>query len=196
VIIEKSNFANSEDQQLLPAYELKKFRLQSLNSFWNLEKLTTVIKRLPNVENLSITIATETDSRLAVSPEFFDQLSSLPLKFFDYFLSYFDFSIPKTSISSTWQQFRQELICVENHNNNGCILYTLPHNPIELTIDYRFITAIRNSDLINNYGQTLKSVSLHDFPTDIAETCIILTKCRRIKRLTITIDKYAQSSKY
>ncbi len=195
VIIEKSNIYISENQQILPAYELKQFCLQSLNCLWNLDQLTTVIKRLPNVENLSIKILSENDSRLAISREFFDQLSSLPLKVFDYLLFCFDYSIAKTTISSIWQQFRQEPICVENDNTTGCILYTLPCTPFELSIYYRFITAVGNSLLINNYGQTMKSVSLYDFPQDIAETYIILSKCRRIKRLIIRTDGNVKSSK-
>jgi hypothetical protein len=197
VIIEKSNFDNSEDQRHSPAYELNEFRLQP-SSFWNLEQLTTIIKRLPNVENLSIKISTENDSRLAISPEFFDQLSSLPLKVLDYFLFYFDTSITKTTLLSTWQQFRQEPISVETHNNVGSMLYTLPRSSVKLAIPYQFITVMENSELINNYnyGQTLKALSLYDFPPNIAETYIILTKCRRINHLTISMDEDANSSKY
>jgi hypothetical protein len=195
VIIEKSNFDNSEDQRHSPVYELNEFRLGA-NFLWNLEQLTTVIKRLPNVENLSIKISTENDSRLAVSPEFFDQLSSLPLKVLDYFLCYFDTSITKTTLSSTWQQFRQEPISVETHNTVGSMLYTLPRSPVQLIIPYQFITVMENSELINNCRQTLKALSLYNFPPDIAETYIILTKCRRINHLTISMDEDADSSKY
>jgi len=194
VNINRTELIFLEDYQLLPPSELKEFCLRSMNYSWDFDELRTVLNRIPNVENLSIRILTEYDSRLAVGHEFFSQLSTLPLKIFNYFLFYLDCSIDQTTIISTWQQFRQELMCVEGDNKFGCVLYILPFTTPQLAVFYPLISVVGNSDLIKNCGETIKSLCLYKFPPQIAETYIILTKCRRIKHLTITIDNGIESS--
>jgi hypothetical protein len=195
VTINKIDLAFIEDHQLLPACELKEFFFRSMNFSWDFDELKTVLNRIPNVENLSIRILTEDDSRLVIGHEFFSQLSTLPLKIFNYILFYLDCSIDQTTIISTWQQFRREMIYVENDNKFGCVLYTLPFTTPQLTVFYPLISVVGNSDLIKSCGETIKSLCLYKFPPHIAETYIILTKCRRIKHLTIEIDNYIESSK-
>jgi hypothetical protein len=71
VIIERSGFKIPKEHHLLPASELKHFCLRSLSCSWDLDELTTILHRIPNVEKLSIKIVSVDDSRLVVGHEFF-----------------------------------------------------------------------------------------------------------------------------
>jgi hypothetical protein len=75
--------------QYPPVYELKEFCLRSIKCSWDLEKLASLLNRMPNVEKLSIYICTFHDFRLVVGHEFFAYLSSLSLRVFKYVLLFF-----------------------------------------------------------------------------------------------------------
>jgi hypothetical protein len=195
--INNSHFEISGERQLLPVKDLKNFCLRAFKCSWDLDQLTTILNRIPNVEELSIKIFGLNDSRLVVGHEFFSQLSSLPLKVFNYVLFFSpDSSIDRTMILSNWQQYRPELIGIESGDLNGSILYTLPFPVSQLNISYKLISIVSNSDLIKSCGRIIKSLSLCDIPSHIAESYFLLTKCRRVKYLTISIDEWAESSKY
>jgi hypothetical protein len=197
VIIKSSYFEFVDETPLLPVCELKDFSLKSLECSWDLEELTTILKRIPNVATFSLKILTISDPRLVSGDEFFSELSTLSLKVFNYTLFFFcEPSIEQTMIISTWQQRRQEIIQIESDVRGGSLLYTLSFATTQLNISYNLISVVGNSDLIKRCGNYIKLLVLSDIPSQISKSYSILTNCRRLKRLTIIINEYIQSSEY
>ncbi len=96
---------------------------------------------------------------------------------------------------STWQQYRQESICVESDNSHGSLLCTLPFPASQLDLRYSSFAVVENPHLIESCGRQIKSLCLRDIPSLIAASFIILGKCRRIKRLTLEIIDDTKPSK-
>ena len=179
-----------------PVCEVREFSLRGLKCSWSWDYLRTVLNRMPKIEKLTLILASTSDSRLLVGEEFFFQLNILPLKKFNYTLAFYNCSIDIPTVLSTWHQFRSESIAVESDNVTGLMLYTLPPDFRQLNVPYSLITSVADAEFIKICCYKIQYIYLDNLPSDINETFLLLTKCYRIKRLTLVINGDEQSSKY
>jgi hypothetical protein len=172
---------------------LKYFHLQSFGSSWNFDELAAIVKRIPNVKELSIAIQTKNDIQLMNGEIFLSLFSALSLKTFNYFLQLRDSSsINHTTILSTWQQFPQKFVCVRTDDNKTLALYTLPFTFSSLILPS---SLAQKEVFIESYAPQVENIILCQFPARTFNIFPIIKKCHRIRNLTLQIDKYAVSSK-
>ena len=174
---------------------LKQFQLQSFGPSWNLDELVSVLNRIPNVEELSIAIESFDDTRLIDGQKFIGSLfSALPLKNFNYFLRYYDFSscLDHKKILSTWEEFNQEFICIKIDDDKTLVLFTLPFVFSYLILPTSLAT---NEIFIENYTSQVKMLTLYDVSTHIVDTFSVIKKCHRIQRLNLRTDENIVTSK-
>ena len=171
---------------------LKYFRLRSFVHDWNLDILTCILKRTPNVEELVIEISTDDDIRLLDGKEMFSYLSSTSLTKFSYFLQ-FDNAPPvdQSSILRNWQQVNQQIICLRN-DDETLILYTIPFNGSSFILQYSLASL---PTFVDHYSSQVRSLTLYDISKRLAEIFPILNKCRRLQRLILQIDEFLKPSK-
>jgi hypothetical protein len=148
----------------------------------------SVIKRIPNIEELSITIESSDDIRLMDGEQFSSLFSALCLRKFNYFLQYQDLScsIDHTKILSTWKQFKQEFVCIKSDDKTILALYTLPFISSYLILP---CSLAKNEVLIESYASQVEELILYDVSTDITDIFPAIKKCRRIKVLELAINK-------
>ena len=174
---------------------LKQFQLQSFGPSWNFDELVSVLNRIPNVEQLSIAIESFDDTRLIDGQKFIGSLfSALPLKNFNYFLRYYDFSscLDRKTILSTWEEFNQEFICIKIDDDKTLVLFTLPFVFSYLILPSSLAT---NEIFIENYTSQVKMLTLYDVSTHIVDTFSVIKKCHRIQRLNLRTDENIVTSK-
>ncbi len=168
VTISQAFFEFHEEMELSPILSLKYFRLRSFFHMWDLDDLVLILKRIPNVEELFIEISTDYDIRLIDGQEMFSHLSSLPLTKFSYFIQYDDSSsFDDTNLLSSWQQFNQEFICIKSDDEHTLVLYTLPFDISYLFLRY---SLAQNKSFSDNYSAQLRSLTLYETSTRMAET--------------------------
>jgi len=193
VTISEEHFRSHEKTYSIPILTLKYFRLGSFIHSWNLEELALILKRIPNVQELIIEMSTDYDTRLIDGQEIFSHVSTLSLTKFSYFLQFDDSaSFDDTNILSTWQQFHQELMCIKSDDGNTLVLYTLPFDISYLFLRY---SVAKNKIFIDNYSTQVRSFTLYEVSTRMAETFSIINKCRRIQRLVLRVDEKIVPSK-
>lgn len=182
------------DIKFIPISTLKYFRLQSFAHYWKLDEMTSILKRIPNVTELIIEISiSENDIRLINGQEMWFYISPLPLTKFSYFLQFkCPYTFDHTNILSTWEQFKQEFVCIKSDDNNTLILYTLPFNVSNLTLEYQ---VAKNKIFLDNYSSQVKNFTLCDVSTRIIETFPIMNKCRQVQRLVLRVGKNVTLSK-
>jgi hypothetical protein len=174
---------------------LKQFQLQSFGLLWNLDDLASILKRIPNVEELSIAIEVKYDTRLIDGESVFPLVSALSLTKFNYFLRFYDssLSIDNTKILSTWQQFTQfEFVCVKSDDKKMLVLYTLPFAFPFLILPS---SIAKNEVFIDNYAPQVKILILFGVSTNPVDVFPVIKKCRRIQNLTLRINKNIRPGK-
>jgi len=193
VTISQASFESHEEMELSPILSLKYFRLRSFFHTWNLDDLVLILKRIPNVQELFIEISTDYDIRLIDGQEMFSHLSSLPLTKFSYFIQYDDSSsFDHTNLLYSWQQFNQEFMCIKSDDEHTLVLYTLPFDISYLFLRY---SLAQNKIFSDNYSAQVRSLTLYETSTRMAETFSILNKCHRIQRLVLRVDEGIVTSK-
>jgi hypothetical protein len=166
---------------------LKYFYLQSFRFKWSLNVLKSILKRIPNVEELSIEIDGDDDGDLVDGHQMFSLLFGLPLKKFNYFIRlYFLPSMNRTEILSSWQEFKQDFACIINEAEDILILYTLPFVFHDLVLRCSLAT---NKIFSENYASQARFLHLYRVSTHISETFSVLQKCHRLRRLCLQIDE-------
>lgn len=186
VAINEESVEFSEEIELIANSSLKYFRLRSFFHSWDLNDLILILKRIPNVQELIIEINTNHDTRLIDGQEMFLHLSSLSLTKFSYFLQYDNSSsLDNTNILSSWQQFNQEFICLKSDDQDTLVLFTAPFNISYLFLEYSLAANKIFSDI---YSSQVRSLSLYEISTRLAETFPILNKCHRIQRFNVRVD--------
>jgi hypothetical protein len=172
---------------------LKYFNLRSFCYAWTFDKLASIIKRIPNVEDLSIAIESQNDTRLVDGEQFFSLFSTLSLRKFNYFLQLCESSssIDHAAILSSWQQFKQDFICIKN--DESVILYTLPFLFTDLTLQ---CSLAKDKIFSESYTSHVTSLHLYKVSTCISETLAFLPKCRRLQHLCLIINENISSSKF
>ena len=172
---------------------LKHFHLQSFGSSWNFDELAAIVKRIPNVKELSIAIGSENDIQLINGEMFLSIFSALSLDTFNYFLRLRDSSsINNTTILSAWQQFPQEFVCIRTDDNKVLALYTLPFTFSSLILPS---SLAQKKVFIKSYAPQVEDLVLCQFPARSIDIFPIIRKCYRLGNLTLQIDKYAVPSK-
>jgi hypothetical protein len=188
VTINKNPLKSDKINQNIPIVTLKQFQLQSFGPLWTFDELVSILKRLPNVEELSIAIETANETRLTDGQNFFNLFSTLSLKKFNYFLRFYDLtaSSDHSKIVSTWQQFEQEFVCIKSDDKKTLALYTLP-----FVFSYLILpSSISNNEIfIDSYAPQVKILTLCDNSTNIGDICSIIKKCRKIQNLNLRIDR-------
>jgi hypothetical protein len=173
---------------------LKQFQLQSFGPSWNLDELMSVLKRLPNVEELSIAIESLDDARLIDGENFFSLVSGLSLKKFNYFVRFYDSSpsIDPIKVRFTWQKFPQEFVCINSDDEKTLVLYTLP-----FAFSYLILPSslAKNEIFIESYAPQVKMLTLYDVSAHMVDTFSVIKKCHRIKRLNLRTDENIVASK-
>lgn len=194
VTINEDSTVSDKSNQTDPIITLKQFYLQSFGPLWSLDDLNSVIKRLPNIEELSIAIETNDDNRLIDGQMFFSLFSTLSLKKFNYFLRYYDLSpsIDYTEIVSTWEQFDQEFVCIKCDDKKHVILYTLPFIFSFLILPS---SIAKNEVFRKSYAPQVKNLTICDVSTNIIDTFTVIKKCRRVENLNLRIHGNTLSSK-
>jgi hypothetical protein len=193
VTINKDFVQSDVENQKIPIITLKQFQLQSFGPSWNLDDLASILKRIPNVEELSIAIEAHDDPRLIDGQNLFSLCSTLSLKKFNYFLRYYDssISIDPTKMISTWQQFKQELVCFYNDDKKMLVLHTLPFVFSFLILP---TSIAKNEVFIQNYAPQVKILTLCDKATNIMDIFSIIKKCHHIQNLNLRINGNAITS--
>ena len=164
-----------------PVESLIQLNLISLGDSFNFNKLASVLKRIKNVEKLSIKIDHTYDVHLTDGNYFKSLLSCFHLKQFNYLVQYAsESSINPKNILSTWKQFSSPFDCFIYDDQQSIILYSVPMHCSHLGISTRFFS---NLSSIDNHFHQIRSLRLHEVPPKISELFPILTKCRRIKCL-------------
>jgi len=194
VAINKDPTKPNKINEHIPIITLKQFQLQSFGPSWNLDDLESILKRIPNVEELSIAIESNDDTRLIDGQNLFCLLSTLVLKKFNYFLRFYDLSssIDYTNILSTWQQFKQEFVCIKSDDKETLVLYTLPFSFSFLILPS---SIAKNEVFIESYAPQVKILTLCGVSTNIVDTFTIIKKCDRMHSLTLRIDENIIPSK-
>jgi hypothetical protein len=171
---------------------LKQFQLQSFGLLWNLDDLASILKRIPNVEELSIAIKVNHDTRLIDGESVFPLVSALSLRKFNYFIRFYDSSpsIDNTKILLTWQQFKQEFVCVKSDDKKMLVLYTLPFVFSFLILPS---SIAKNEVFIESYAPQVKNLTLYDAST--VDIFSVIKKCHRIQNLNLRIDGNIAPSK-
>jgi hypothetical protein len=176
-----------EEIQYITISSLKYFHLESFHHGWNLNDLASVLKRIPNVEDLSIEIDSFYDTNLVDGHQMFSLLSALPLKKFNYFLRLY--TLPSTDhseILSTWQQFDQEFACINDEDENITTLYTLPFLFDDLIIR---CSLAKHKVFSENYVAQVKFLHVYRVSTHLNEIFCAISKCHRLRRLCLQVDK-------
>jgi hypothetical protein len=188
VTINKDSFEFNAISQNISMIALKQLQIQSFGPSWTFNELSSILKRLPNIEELSIAIETDDDTRLIDGQNFFDLFSTLSLKKFNYFLRFYDSttSIDHTKILSTWQQFEQKFVCIKSDDKKTLALYTLP-----FVFSYLILpnSLANNEVFIDNYAPQVKNLALYNVSAYVADTFSVIKKCRRIQHLNLQIDE-------
>ncbi|CAF3490011.1 unnamed protein product [Rotaria sp. Silwood1] len=176
-----------EEIQNIPILTLRQFRLRSFVHNWNLDELALFLKRIPNVQELTIQIKTDYDTRLIDGQQIFFHISSLSLTKFSYFLEFdYSHSFDDTNILSSWQQFNQEFICIKSDDNNTLVLITLP---FECSYLFLRCSIAKNKIFSDIYGSQVRYLTLCDVSTQLAETFSITNKCHRIHTFVLRVDE-------
>jgi len=183
-----------EKHQCITVPSLKQFHLQSFSNRWILKELTSILKRIPNVEELSIEIDSYADIGLVDGHQMFSLLSILPLKQFNYFLRLEDSSlVDHTNILSTWKEFNQEFVCLKNDDENSSILYSLPFRFPNLILQ---CSLAKNKVFSDSYAPQVRLLYLFGVSKHVSEIFSIIPKCHRLDRLCLQINENIPSSKY
>ncbi|CAF0817969.1 unnamed protein product [Adineta steineri] len=173
-----------------PVHSLKELQLQSFSPSWSYDELASILKRIPNVEILSISIETYDDERLIDGKKFSLLLSNLSLHKFNYFLQYYNSSssslVDSKKIVSSWKEFNQKFICIKNDEKKLIALYTVP-----FIFSYLILhgTLARNEIFIDSYASQVKMLTLYEVSTDLVDIFSIIKKSRQIQRLNIRMDE-------
>ena len=173
---------------------LKYFRIQTFYHSWRLDHYASVIKRILNVEELSIEIHSSNDNSLIDGHQMFSLLSMLSLKKFNYFLRLDDSSFDDhTNILSTWKEFNQEFVCLEDKDENSLILYSLPFHFHDLILQ---CSIAKNKVFTETYAPQVRTLLLYGVSKHLSEIFSIMSKCHRLNRLCLQINGNIVSSKY
>jgi hypothetical protein len=192
--VHEEYFDLDEQNEYIIISSLKYFHLRSFCHSWTLDELASIIKRIPNVKELSIEIEGDDDIRLIDGQEFFSLLSDLSLKKFNYFLKYFNTSyfIDQTKILSTWHQFKQEFVCIKSDDNKIVALYSLP-----FVFSYLILpcSLAKNKVFIESYTTQAKDLTLCRVSTQIVDIFPIINKCHRTHIIDLRIDEKVEPRK-
>ena len=192
--IDEGSIEFHEENQYIKVPSLKYFHLQSFSVSWNLDGLASIIQRIPNIEELSIAIESNSDMRLVDGEKFFSLLSDLPLKKFNYSLEFSNssYSFDHTKILSTWHQFKQEFVCIKSDDNNTLVLFTLP-----FTFSYLILLNIlaKKEVFVENYAPQVKDLILCHVSTQIVAIFSVIKKCHRIHVLDLRMNENIVPSK-
>jgi hypothetical protein len=194
ITIRRQSSEFDETHQCITVPSLKQFHLQSFCNRWILKELTSVLKRIPNVEELSIEIDSYADIGLVDGHQMFSLLSKFPLKQFNYFLRLEDSSlVDHTNILPTWKEFNQEFVCLKNDDENSLILYSLPFRFHELILQY---SLAKNKVFSDSYAPQVRLLYLFGVSKHVSEIFSIIPKCHRLHRFCLQINENIPSSKY
>jgi len=184
VAINKDTIESDIINENTPIVTLKQFQLQSFGPSWNLDDLASILKRIPNVEELSIAIEVNDDIRLIDGAEVYPLISTLTLRKFNYFLRFYDSSssIDHVKILSSWQQFNQEFVCIKSDDKNALVLYTLPFVFSFLILPS---SIANNGVFIKNYASQVKIFTLCSTSTNIVDTLSVIQKCQKLENLIL-----------
>jgi hypothetical protein len=184
VAINKDTIESDIVNENIPIVTLKQFQLQSFGPSWNLDDLASILKRIPNVEELSIAIEVNDDIRLIDGAEVYPLISTLTLRKFNYFLRFYDSSssIDHVKILSSWQQFNQEFVCIKSDDKNALVLYTLPFVFSFLILPS---SIANNKVFIKNYASQVKIFTLCSTSTNIVDTLSVIQKCQKLENLIL-----------
>ena len=175
-------------QQGAPHVALKQLQLRSFGPSWHLDDLTCLIKRIPNVEELTIAIDSFDDRDVMDGEKIFAQLQTLSLKKFSYFLQFYDASsaIDQQRILSSWHQFDVPILCFQNDQKRILALLTLP-------FDFRYLlmesSVARHELFVANCASQTTTLTLHRVPPTIESIFPILNATRRLQTLSFRIDE-------
>ena len=194
VTLSKESSKPDKLNENIPVISLKQFKLQSFGPLWNLNKIESIFKRIPNVEELSIAIECIDDIQLLDGKYFFPIFSTLSLNNFNYFLRYYDSThcIDHTKILSTWKQFKQEFVCIKSDDNKILALYTLP-----FVFSYLILpcSLAKNKVFIESYSTQAKDLTLCRVSTQIVDIFPIIRKCHRTHIIDLRIDEKIEPRK-
>ena len=184
----------NEQHHYVSVSKLKNFHLRSSCHSWSFEQLVSIIKRIPNVKELSIAIETNDDDRLLDGENFFPIFSTLFLNTFNYFLGYYgwSYSIDHTKVLSTWKQFKQEFVCIKNDDNTILALHTLPFVFTDLILSS---SLAKNEAFVVSYASQVKDLVLYGVSANIIDIFPVIKRCHRINTLELRIDENLVSRK-
>ncbi|UJR34199.1 hypothetical protein I4U23_021605 [Adineta vaga] len=166
---------------------LKCFHLQSIRHWWIFSELECILNRLPNLEDLAINIDAYSDVKLINGPKMFSLLSKFHLKTFHYLLRLHDSSfVDHNTIVSTWREFNQEFVCTKNENDQNLIFYSLPFHFEDLILE---CSLAKNNIFNENYSPQVTLLYLYKVTKHISEVFPIISKCHRLRRLRLQINK-------
>jgi hypothetical protein len=77
-------------------------------------------------------------------------------------------------------------MCIKSDDEHTLVLYTLPFDISYLFLRY---SLAQNKSFSDNYSAQLRSLTLYETSTRMAETFSILNKCHRIQRLVLRVDE-------
>jgi hypothetical protein len=184
VAINKDSVESDKINENIPIVTLKQFQLQSFGPSWNLDDLASILKRIINVEELSIAIEVNDDSRLIDGTEVYPLLSALKLRKFNYFLRFYDSSssIDHIKTVSSWQQFNQEFVCFKNDDQKMLVLYTVPFVFSFLILPS---SIAKNDVFIKNCASQVKIFTFCTTSSSSVDTLSVIQKCHRLQSLNL-----------
>ena len=168
----------------LPVVNLKYFQLQSFGPSWKLDNLSLILKRIPNVEELSIAIEANDDTKLIDGQHILPLICDLPLEQFNYYLRFYNSTalIDPEQILSSWEEFEQEFICFKTDDQKTLVLYTIPFVFSFLILPN---SIAKNEVFSKNYAPHVKNLTLCDVASVTVDTLSIIKKCRQVQNLNL-----------
>jgi len=183
---------NSLENSTEPIESLKIFRLQSFGPYWTFAQLVSVIKRMLNVEELSISLETNEDLQFVDKQHVLSLISNLSLRKFHYLIRCYysrKQSIDCQEILSNWKDFQREIVCFQIKEQQTLVFYSLP-----ICFPYLIlpIEVVQNQE---HFTCQVKFLTLKTRTNDFNETFRCITKCRLLENLNLRITQDVTSSK-
>jgi hypothetical protein len=195
VTIDKRDPSETGDMTFrFPLLHLTNFRLKSVGRPWTLDKLTALLVQLPIVQCLLLFLFTY-DERLVKGDLVLSLLSSTVQQF--NYAVYFYSVIPlgeDNTIASSWPPSHP---VAHFFKDQLCFLHTLPWRFTYLEFPSTVGRMISDQTInANGYDKHVEEVSLFintNFP--LAKSLIVLSQCRRVREVTISVTNTNDLSK-
>ena len=189
-IVEPQPQTIEETIQFESNLSIKSFRLRSFLYLWNVETLSLILKRMPNLDELFIEICTNNDTRLLDGTQMSSLFSLFTLKTLNYSIQfdYFEETNSTEAFRSTWN----DVLWIENETKTTILLTNLPIRSQHLYLPYSIAI---DSNYLRNYSNQVRFLTLYENSCRLAEIFPILNQCYQLERLVLRINEEISPSK-